>query len=244
MDDQFISEQNPWLISFIEGVESPSKLKKEPKSDISKEEIKKWKEDLNILYNSPNGKYSPQQNNSPVPRLNFDSMKKSPAPVLVLPPSNVGPPPPPPPPGPPSAPPPPPTGLKSKTEMEQDNGLKKLHWETIPMMKAKQSGLWSKVAEKLDDSSPSLEIDKGLLETLFQTKQAVILSPKSKPMTEKEEIQFLDSSKSRNIEILLSSFRRLTDPETFLSIIHSMNLENIEKNEISAMEQCEEKYSY
>jgi hypothetical protein len=184
---------------------------------------------LNILY-SP-GK-SPQ-NHSPVPKLNFDSMNNSPVPVMVLPPLG-------PPPGPPSAP-PPPGGFKSKKEIEQDNGLKKLHWETIPMMKVKQSGLWSKVAEKLEDSSPSLEIDKGLLETLFQTKQAVILSPKSKPMAEKEEIQILDSSKSRNIEILLSSFRRLTDPETFISIIHSMNLENIEKNEISAMEQCEKR---
>jgi F420-dependent methylenetetrahydromethanopterin dehydrogenase len=57
---------------------------------------------LNITGKSP-------QNYSPVPKLNFDSMKNSTVPVMVL---------------------PPPPDFKSKKEIEQDNGLKKL-----PMMK-------------------------------------------------------------------------------------------------------------
>jgi hypothetical protein len=70
---------------------------------------------MNILY-SP-GK-SPQ-NYSSVFKLNFDFMKNSTVPVMVLHP-----------PGPPFGPPPPPGGFKSKKEIEQDNRLKKL-----PMMK-------------------------------------------------------------------------------------------------------------
>ena len=119
------------------------KKKKKKEKNISKEEIKKWKDDLNLLYS---GKLSV------VPKLDFDHLNDGKSSTNKNTTTDVpsgGPPGPPPPPPPGRAPGPPPGppgqspgsskfGLKIK---EEDNCLKKLHLDTIPAIKVKQSGV-------------------------------------------------------------------------------------------------------